>query len=292
MKNRRTLTLTAVSALAVSAAVLPLSLAQAATGSPTASLVVAPAHGTPGTSLTGTITVASCDTPSVVVNGTYVDVNGDPATTPTVTAVAQDATTFTAALSVPADAARSDLSEEPLTFTASVTCATSSPSPSPSPSATPTATASPTPAATAAPAVRARAAAAPVSATASANVTVDALAEPVVTVTPSTVTVGKAFSFSITGCTGGLADLYTLDGADKDTSVPQGAVDQLSATSYRGTVTIPANATVGAGSLVVECAQAASSGADLELVAAAGSTITTSAAPPATPVIRTPHFTG
>lgn len=282
MSARRTTVLTAVSALALGAAVLPLSLAEAATGSPTVTLSVAPTHGTPGTSLTGTITLANCDTPSVTVSGTYVDVNGDPATTPTVTAVATDATHFTAALSVPSDAARSDLSGQPLAFTATATCAAATASPSPS--ATATASPSPAPTATAAPGTT--------TATGTADVAVDALAEPTVTVSPTTVRAGQAFSFTITGCTGGLADLYLLDGADNDTSVPDSGVTQLSATSYRGTMTVPAKAAGGSGALVVECAQAASGGADLTVVAAPGTTASGPVAPPATAVTRTPHFTG
>ena len=256
--SRRTLpSVLGVATVAVSAALLHASPAFAA---PTATLVVTPDHGTPGTSLSATVTLTECTATAVSITGSYVDVDGEDATTAPVAATAGgDPATWNATLEVPDDAARSSLSEEPVTFTANVTCEGGA-----TPSGTDT-------------------------------VEVDDLAEPTVTTDPDAVAPGDAFEFSITGCTGGLADIYFVDGDGNDYDVPESAVSEDSATAYSGTYTVPGDAVAGDGGLGVECTQAASSGADVTVLGAegdGGGAGEGGAAPPADPVDAVPTFTG
>jgi hypothetical protein len=125
-----------------------------------------------------------------------------------------------------------------------------------------------------------------------ANVTVLPLTgAPAVTVDPDTVKPGASFAFTITGCTGGLADLFFLDGDGNDTDVPFGNVTQTSATAYKGTFTVPTDAALGDGGIIVDCSQAASTGAGVRIVSSSSSG-GGSGAPIPVPVVDTPHFTG
>jgi hypothetical protein len=262
-----------ITGLAVAASLVPSSFAQAAPA-PTAALTTSPTSGTPGTPVTGTITVTNCPTATVSVTGGYVNVNGDDATTTPVTAATTaDPNVFTAELAVPTDAARSDLSDSPVTFTATATCSTSTPPPTN-------------------PTLRTARAAAANQAVGTATVVVNAVAPPTVTVSPKRVKLGKAFTFTISGCTGGLADLFMLDGAGHDTSIPNANVVTTSATAYHGSFKVPTSAKVGSGGLVVDCAQAANAGAGLVLFTTAANAGSGSGAPVAVPVPRVPHFTG
>ncbi len=277
------LSLAAVLVPTYAAQATPRAVAPASVGT----LVIDPTEALPGAVVAATVSIdeaASCTVEAVTIQGTYVDVNGDDATTSVVPTTKQDSLTYTANLTIPADAARSDLSEEPVSYEATAACDTV------------TETASPTPSATVPAGLKRAAAVKAVVATTptpagSATVTVLATTAPTVTVNPDTVHTGKSFTFTITGCTGGLADLYFLDGDDNDTTVPDANVTQDSATAYHGTFTVATNAALGDGGIVVDCAQAASSGAGVRIVddSTDGSG---SGDPIAVPVGSTPHFTG
>lgn len=277
--SRRLLALsTATAAVGLAAALLPATAASAAS---TVTMTVAPTHGVPGTAINATIDVSGCSPDVVTVTGSYVDVDGQDATTPSVQATHTSGTSWTASLAVPADAARSSLSEEPVRFTAT-------PDASCDPSATPT----PTPTATLAPQGSRSTAAAAAVPTGSANVTVDDLPAATLTVDPTTVQRGKTFDYTITGCTGGVADFYLEDNAGTDTDIPDSTVtSSASSTSFKGTMTVPAKAATGPAGVFLECAQAASAEADLEITAPAGSGSGSGGGVPVA-VRATPRFTG
>lgn len=271
--SRRLLALsTATAAVGLAAALLP---AVAANAAGAVTIDVTPTHGVPGAALNATIDVTGCTPDVVTVTGSYVDVDGEDATTPPVQATHGSGTSWTAALTVPDDAARSSLSEEPVTFTATPdsSCDTASPSPSPSSTLAPSAHRAP--------------AAVP---TDSADVTVDDLPAATLTVDPSTVQRGKTFDYTIAGCTGGVADFYLEDNDGTDTDIPDSTVtSQPSSTGYKGTMTVPADAATGPAGVFLECTQAASAEADLEITAP-GSDGNGNGVPVAVPA--TPSFTG
>ncbi|MDX6268548.1 MAG: hypothetical protein QOD70_3288 [Frankiales bacterium] len=270
--SRRLLALsTATAAVGLTAALLPAVAASAANG---VTMSVAPTHGVPGASINATIDVSGCSPEVVTVTGSYVDVNGEAATTTPVTATKGSGTSWTAALTVPADAARTSLSEEQVTFTA-------------------TPDASCDPAATQSMQSQRSLAAAPAAVpTGTAKVTVDDLPAATLTVDPSTVQRGKTFDYTIAGCTGGVADFYLEDNDGTDTDIPDSTVtSQPSSTGYKGKMTVPANDAAGPAGVFLECAQAGSAEADLEITAPASSGGGSGSGVPVA-VPATPRFTG
>ncbi len=304
MHARRTVVSLAGCATLALVPVLVPGAAQAAAGAPTVALSIDPTHGTPGASVTGTITVANCTAPSFVLDESYVDVNGDPATaTPAGTpVVTSDPNVYTVSITVPADAARSDLSEKPVTVTVTATCTTETASPSPLPTVDATPTAGPLVVRATAHAARSAALTAALTANqaqASGTILVDALAAAVITADPKRVKLGTPFTFTLSGCVGGLADLYVLDGAGNDFTVADADVTQTSDTAYKGTFTIPKTAKVGDGGIVADCAQAASASAGVAFFtspsatgAGAGSGAGSGAGDVPTAVPADPHLTG
>ena len=280
---RRLLALsTSVAAAGLGLALLP-ALAANAAGS--VSVSVDPTHGVPGTSLDVTITVSGCSPDVVTLTGTYVDTNGDDATITPVEATNDGEGGWHATTAIPADAARTSLTDEPLRLTATPdsSCDTSA-SPTPSPTASPT-----TPPA----ALRrasAKAAAAPAAVpTGSANVVIDGLAAATLTVDPTSVKAGSAFDYSITGCVDGVADFYLEDNDGNDYDIPESSItSQPSKDAYKGTFTVPANAVTGDAGVFLECTQAES--ADAALVITDGTAGSGGGVP--VPVTGRPRFTG
>ena len=232
------------------------------------SLVVDPTEGLPGASVSGTVTIdpASCTVSSVSISGAYVDTKGKDATVDPVPAAQQGtSSTYRATLVLPSDAASTDVSDSSVTYSATAVCADAAATPSPAPR--------------------------PAGSThlaGTASVKVLTFAAPVVTVDPDTVEVGKSFAFSVTGCLGGLADFFFLDGDGNDATVPDTAG---SATSFHGSYTVAQTAATGDGGIVVDCAQTAQGAAGVRIthLAAEGKA---GGAPVAVPVISRPHFTG
>lgn len=250
MPARRLIVSLAGCATLALATILVPGAAQAVVAGPSATLSIDPTHGIPGASLTGTITVSNCTRPTFALSESYVDVNGDPATAtpPAVPVVTSNPDVYTVSLTLPSDAARSNLSGAPVTVTVTATCSTPVPDSPPlvlNPKAR---------------VVRSAALTAN-QAQASDTVLVDALAAAVITADPNRVKLGTPFTFTLTGCVGGLADLYVLDGAGNDFTVPDADVTQTSDTAYHGTFTIPTTAKVGDGGIVADCAQADSTSA-------------------------------
>lgn len=278
-RRRIATTFAGLAGLSLAAVLSPIGLAQAVEGTPTVTLTINPTSGVPGAELGATVVLANCDATSVTITGRYFNVDGDDnAPTPTVT-VAQANGEFHTSLPVPADAARSDLSETQITYTASADCAAPAPE---------TTTAPPTaqPGLKSAP----HAAAANV-VTGTAKVTVLATAAPTIVVDPDNVVRGGAFTYKVTGCTGGLVDLFFEDANGTDVDIDPADVVTDSATAFHGTFTTTSATALGDGGLFVDCAQAAGLGAgvavsDAALEAGGGG------APVAVPVRSTPHFTG
>jgi hypothetical protein len=260
--------------MGVAAALAPALAAHAA---PTVTLSVAPHHGVPGAAITGTINVAECSPDSISVTGTYVDVDGEDATTPAVAATNQGNGVWSAALTVPADAARTSLSDEPVTFTATPDSACDPDSQAPE--------------SRRADSRRAAALPAAVVATGTATVVVDDLAAATLTVTPASVKAGGTFTYSISSCVGGIADFYLEDNDGNDTDIEESTVtSHPSATAYTGTMTVPADAVTGDAGVFLECAQ--SGPADAALLITDGSAGNGGGAPVAVPVDNAPTFTG
>lgn len=279
MPARRLIVSLAGCATLALATVLVPGTAQAVVAGPSATLSIDPTHGIPGASLTDTITVANCTGPTFALSESYVDVNGNPAsaTPATVHVVTSTPHVYTVSLTIPSDAARSNLSGAPVTVTVTATCGTPL---VPNPNAR---------------VVRSAALTAN-QAQASDTVLVDALAAAVITADPNRVQLGTPFTFTLTGCVGGLADLYVLDGAGKDFTVADADVTQTSATAYHGTFAIPKTAKVGDGGIVADCAQADSTSAGVAFfskptTASSGSgSGSRNGVPVAIP--SRPHFTG
>lgn len=251
MPARRLIVSLAGCATLALATVLVPGAAQAVVAGPSATLSIDPTHGIPGASLTGTITVSNCTGPTFALSESYVNVNGNPATAtpPAVPVLTPNPDVYTVSLTVPSDAARSNLSGAPVTVTVTVTC-----------SAPPVLDVPPLVLSPNARVVRSAALTAN-QAQASDTVLVDALAAAVITADPNRVKLGTPFTFTLTGCVGGIADLYVLDGAGNDFTVPDADVTQTSDTAYHGTFTIPTTAKVGDGGIVADCAQADSTSA-------------------------------
>ena len=274
--SRRSLTLLASSAaLGTTLALLP---ALAAHADGTVSMTVDPTHGVPGTALTASITVSGCSPDAVTVTGTYVNTDGEDATITPVQADNKGEGSWTAALAIPQDAARTSLSQEPLKLTATPDSACD-------PSSQPT---SPPAGAPGLHAARVgMAAAVP---TGTANVIIDDLAAAKLVVDPGSVKPGGTFDYTITGCVGGVADFYLEDNDGNDTDIPDSTVtSQPSATSFKGTMMVPAGATLGDAGVFLECTQAGSADAALLIFDDSGSGGGT---PVAVPVTGRPHFTG
>lgn len=250
--RRLVVSLAGCATLALATVLVP-GAAQAVVAGPSATLSIDPTHGIPGASLTGRITVTNCATPTFALSESYVDVNGNPATaTPTtVPVVTPHPDVYTVSLTVPTDAARSNLSGAPVTVTVTATCNLDAPPVLNSPPLVLNPNAR----------VLRSAALTINQAQATDTVLVDALAAAVITADPNRVQLGTPFTFTLTGCIGGLADLYVLDGAGKDFTVADADVTQTSETRYHGTFTIPKTAKVGDGGIVADCAQADSTSA-------------------------------
>lgn len=283
MPARRLIVSLAGCATLALATILVPGAAQAVVAGPSATLSIDPTHGIPGASLTGTITVSNCTRPTFALSESYVDVNGDPATAtpPAVPVVTSNPDVYTVSLTVPSDAARSNLSGAPVTVTVTATCSTPVPDSPPlvlNPKAR---------------VVRSAALTAN-QAQASDTVLVDALAAAVITADPNRVKLGTPFTFTLTGCVGGLADLYVLDGAGNDFTVPDADVTQTSDTAYHGTFTIPTTAKVGDGGIVADCAQADSTSAGVAFFVNASTAGSGSGSGNGVPIAipSRPHFTG
>ena len=284
MPARRLIVSLAGCATLALATVLVPGAAQAVVAGPSATLSIDPTHGIPGASLTGTITVSNCTGPTFALSESYVDVNGDPATPNPSPVPVVTSNPYTVSLTVPSDAARSNLSGAPVTVTVTATCRTPQ---SPVPDAPPLVL-RPN-----ARVVRSAALTAD-QAQASDTVLVDALAAAVITADPNRVKLGTPFTFTLTGCVGGLADLYVLDGAGNDFTVPDADVTQTSDTAYHGTFTIPTTAKVGDGGIVADCAQADSTSAGVAFFVNASTAGSGSGSGNGVPIAipSRPHFTG
>ena len=286
--RRLVVSLAGCATLALATVLVP-GAAQAVVAGPSATLSIDPTHGIPGASLTGTITVANCTGPTFVLSESYVNVNGDPATATlaTVPVVTSNPNVYTVSLTVPSDAARSNLSGAPVTVTVTATCSTDTPPVLDGPAGPPLIL-SPN-----ARVVRS-AALTTNQAQASDTVLVDALAAAVITADPNRVKLGTPFTFTLTGCVGGLADLYVLDGSGNDFTVADADVTQTSATAYHGTFTIPKTAKVGDGGIVADCAQADSTSAGVMFFVNASPAGSGSGSGNGVPIAvpSRPHFTG
>ena len=261
--------LSTVVVLGVAAALTPALAAQAA---PSVSVVVNPDHGVPGAAITGTITVAECTPDAVSVSGTYVDINGEDATTPTVAATNQGNGVWTAALTVPADAARTSLSDEPVTFTATPDSACDPDQQPPT-------------------ARRAGSVPASVVATGSATVVVSNLSPALLSINPTSLAAGQSFQYGISNCVGGIADFYLEDNDGTDTDIdPSTVTSHPSATVWAGRMATPSDAVTGPAGVFLECAQ--SGPVDASLVITDGATGVGGGAPVAVPVDDAPTFTG
>ncbi len=282
----------AVAVAAVLGPVLPALAAAAPT--PKASLAVTPDSAEPGAALKATVTLTNCTATTVRITGTYVDVNGDDATSPSATATRSGTTgPYTATLKVPADAARSDITDQPLHLTAKATCTGGSSA----------------------------------DVQDGADVAVEPTAASTTKVDPKSLRAGRTLRFTVSGCTGGPADVYFEDSKQKFFDVSdRGVTFSKNGEAFAGEFRVPTEASTGQGYFVVECSQADTSEAVVQVLAASGSaspspspssTPTTAPRPaprpvphhrftgsghaaggavapakPATPVAGTPRFTG
>lgn len=280
MSRRRTVsTFTGLAGLSLAAVLSPVGLAHAVEGDPTVTLTITPTSGVPGAELAATVVLTNCAATSVTITGRYFNVDGDDnAATPPVE-VAQTDGEFRTSLAVPADAARSDLSDAQVTFTASADCTAPTPQGSTAP---PTLT-------NQQPGLKAAAAANVVTGT--AKVTVLATAAPTIVVDPDRVKRGASFRYTVTGCTGGLVDLFFEDADGTDVDIDPASVIADSATAFHGTFTTTAATALGDAGLFVDCAQAAGFGAGV-VVTDSATTGDGGGAPVAVPVRSAPHFTG